>query len=610
MQEIVHANSSGCMSASLKSDALSTRVFSTREGSFVKDGKKVRILSGELHYFRIPREYWRHRLKCARAMGLNTISTYMPWNLHEPHPGKFNFQDMLDVRAFIDLAREEKLMVILRPGPYICAEWDFGGLPPWLLAIPDIRVRCMDERWLTAVQGYFRRVGLECAELQYQRGGPVIMVQVENEYGAYGNDRSYMNYMVNLVRQVGFDGLLYTCDWAKPANMNAGEVSGAVTVANFGSRAHEQIPALRILRPDQPAMCGEFWAGWFDTWGAPRKGSDDPAPILSELQWMLANDCSFNFYMFHGGTSFGLMAGANHYETYTPTVSSYDYRAPLDEAGRPCEKFHAIRKLLASYQGDCEGPLSEIPAAPMPLISIPGFFPQESAALFDNLPVPIEIPQPVPMEALGQSYGLILYRTEIAGLGDQELRLVEAHDFAQVRLNGNLVGCLDRGRHEFRLDLKNVPCDVAQLDLLIDTMGRTNFGSKLLDRKGITDRVEYGGLTLMGWKAYRLPLDAAMLSSLKYQADDCGGPAFHRASFILDMIGDTFLDLSAWGRGVVWINDRCLSRFWSIGPQQTCFLPGSWLRKGKNQIVVFDAEGGGRKALAGLEVPVLGKMQR
>lgn len=579
-----------------------SREFSVEGSRFLLDGEPFRIFAGELHYFRVPRAYWRHRLACVRAMGLNTVSTYLPWNLHEPAPGTFDFAGDLDVEAFIDMAAAEGLKVILRPGPYICAEWDFGGLPPWLLAIPDLKVRCSDERYLAAVERYFAEVGRRLAGRQWHRGGPIVLVQVENEYGAFGNDRSYMDAMVALVRRVGFDGALYTCDWARPATMRAGQVGGAITVANFGTRAAEQIGRLRQLRPDQPSMCGEFWAGWFDAWGEPRKGSADPAPVAAELKWMLENDCSFNFYMIHGGTSFGLMAGANHYESWAPTVSSYDYWAPLDEGGRPTAKYFVLRDLLAKHTSD---PLPPVPGPPLPTVALPRFVPTESAGLFDNLPESVTLAQPKPMEALGQSYGLILYRTDISGLGDQELEIVEPHDFASVWLNGRLVGRLDRRRHETTIKIADVPDDRAVLDILIDTMGRTNFGSRILDRKGITDRVVYGELTLMGWKAYRFPLDESCLASLVWQAGDRSGPAFHRARIDVETVGDTYLDLGAWSRGVVWVNGRCLSRFWSVGPQRTAYLPGAWLVKGANEVVVFDAEGPGRTWLEGLEEPLL-----
>ncbi len=581
-----------------------TRSFCHDDSSFLLDGQPYRIFSGEMHYFRIPREYWRHRLQCLRAMGLNTVSTYMPWNLHEPRPGIFDFTGMLDVVAFLRLAAEEGITVILRPGPYICSEWDFGGLPSWLLATPDIKVRCMDQRFLAAVRRFFARVGQETAGLQWHRGGPIILTQVENEYGAFANDRAYMDAMVALVREVGFDGQLYTCDWANPTNLKAGEVAGAVTVANFGSRAHEQIPALRRLRPNQPSMCGEFWAGWFDEWGSKRNGSDDPTPVLTEIRWMLENDTSFNFYMFHGGTTFGLMAGANDYDKYTPDVSSYDFRAPLDESGRPTAKYTALRELLGAHQ-PAGVTLPAVPAPPLPVIRIAAFALTESASVWDNLPEPVAVAQPVPMEMLGQAYGMILYRTDIGGLGDGELRLVEVHDYAKVFVEGKLVGTLDRRKHERMVKLEGVPTERARLDVLVDTTGRTNFGHKLLDRKGITDRVEYNGLTLMGWQAYRLPLDAAMLAGLRWQASDRPGPAFHRGYFHVERVGDSFLDLRGWSRGVVWVNGHCLSRHWSIGPQRTAYLPGAWLRPGRNEVVVFDLESDGRKPLSGLDAPVL-----
>lgn len=579
--------------------------FAFSDTAFLLGGKPFRVFSGEMHPFRIPREYWQHRLRCAKAMGLNTVSIYLPWNLLEPRPGRFNFSGQNDIAEFLDLAAAEGLWAILRPGPYICAEWDNGGLPPWLLAIPDIKLRCRDSRYLAAVERYFEELGRRLGSRLCHRAGNILMVQVENEYGAFGNDRGYMDAMVQLVRRVGFDGALYTCDWATPGHLKAGEVSGAVTVANFGSRAESQIGALRRLRPGQPAMCGEFWAGWFDAWGQEHQGSDDPGPVAAELQWMLENDASFNFYMFHGGTSFGLMAGANHYETWAPTVSSYDYRAPLDEAGRPTKKFWALRDLVAQHVSE---PLPAPPEAPYPVISIPAFRPTQSASLLENLPEPVELVQPQPMERLGQYYGLILYRTEISGLGDQSLVVTDVHDFAQVRLNGTLVGTLDRRNHETTLALKDVPQNGAVLDILVDTMGRTNFGPKLGDRKGITERVSYGDWTLMNWKAYSFSLDDHQRNSLRWTSTPKSGPGFHRAEFSLEAIGDTWLDMEAWGRGVVWVNGFCLSRYWSLGPQQTVFVPGAWLRVGVNELVVLDTTGCGPQTIQGLDHPVLDRL--
>lgn len=583
---------------------LAARSFSVDHANFLLDGKPFQIFSGEMHYFRVPREYWRHRLQSLRAMGLNTVCTYMPWNLHEPTPGQFDFTGMLDVAAYIKMAQEEGLYVLLRPGPYICAEWNFGGFPAWLLATPDIRLRCHDPRYLAAVDRYLLRVGQECAALQYQRGGPIILVQVENEYGAFGNDRVYLEWMVDANRRAGFDCQLFVCDWAYEGNMKAGKVDNTITVANFGSNAEEQITNLRYWRPNQPAMCGEFWCGWFDHWGAKRSGSMDFKQAAIDLQWMIENNASFNLYMAHGGTSFGFMAGANCREAYAPTVSSYDYWSALDESGRPTSKFHTIREIIQKYSRQAEK-FPELPEPPFPIVRVPEFKLTESAALLENLPKPVREPQTKTMEQLGQSYGLILYRTDVSGLGNHKLRVVHPHDYAKVYLNGKLIATFDRRLHEDSVKLEGVTTNDGQLDILVDTMGRVNFGSQMADRKGITDRVEYGEFTLMGWDIFSLPLDEAHLASLKWHAEDCAGPAFHRGQFHLETVGDTFLDLRKWHRGMVWINGHALGRFWHIGPQQTLYVPGAWLRRGVNDVVVFDLEGSGRQSLAGLDAPIL-----
>jgi beta-galactosidase len=320
---------------------------------FIRDGGPVQIRSGELHYFRIPRPYWRHRLLMARAMGLNTICIYMPWNLHEPQRGKFDFEGdggMLDVAGFVRLAGESGLSVIVRPGPYICAEWDFGGLPGWLLEDESLRIRCADETFLDAIRGYIEHVGAQLSPLVAPRG-PIVMVQVENEYGSYSNDRAYLRALRKLLRDGGFDdALFFTSDGTDPTMLAAGTLDDCLAVANFGSRAQEHLEKLRAFRPKQPLMCGEFWCGWFDKWGEKRKGSADPAPPAADIQWMIENNASFNLYMLHGGTNFGFTAGANFYEDYSPTVTSYDYWAPIDEAGRPTAKFHALRALLNSKE--------------------------------------------------------------------------------------------------------------------------------------------------------------------------------------------------------------------------------------------------------------------
>lgn len=582
------------------------RTFASDTQHFLLDGQPLRLFSGEMHYFRVPREYWRDRFRKARAMGLNAICTYMPWNLHEPEPGMFDFTGMLDVATFLREAQEEGLLAILRPGPYICAEWDFGGLPPWLLRVPDIKVRCADTRFVEAAKNWIARVGQELSPLICAAGGPIVMVQVENEYGAFGNDKPYLEILRQATLDAGFVDLpLFTCDWATPHHLAAGGLAGCIAVANFGSRSAMHIDALRRLRPGQPAMCGEFWCGWFDAWGTPRNGGATVEQSAAELQALLDTGASFNLYMFHGGTNFGFTAGANAKQEYVPTVTSYDYHAPLDEAGRMTPKYFAFRDLLARHQP----PGVVLPPVPLELpepITIPAFEFPESAALLANLPPPVHCPQPRPMEAFGQSHGLILYRTNIAGLGAQELRIMDVHDYAVVFLNGAKIATLDRRRRECAVTIDALPEGDAVLDILVDTTGRVNFGHQLLDRKGITDRVEYGDLTLMDWQVFLLPLDATHLRSLQFTPEDAAGPAVHRGSFLLERPGDTFLHPGQWKRGAAWVNGHALGRFWNIGPQETLFVPGCWLRAGRNEVIVFDLETDGRRSLAGLDAPILG----
>lgn len=594
------------------------RSFTHDEQYFLLHGRPFLIHSGELHYFRIPRPYWRHRLLQARALGLNTICTYMPWNLHEPRPGEFDFVgdgEMLNVAAFIRLAQEVGLLVVLRPGPYICAEWDFGGLPGWLLADPHCRVRCDDSRYLAHVKQFIDRVGDELSPLTIARGGSIIMVQVENEYGSYSNDKRYLRSLRQMLRDAGFDDvLLFTSDGPQSDMLAAGTLDDCLAVANFGSKARESCEAFRKVRPTGPLMCGEFWCGWFDHWGRARQGSDDPAPALEDIRWMLENDVSFNLYMLHGGTNFGFTAGANYYDDYRPTVTSYDYRALVDEAGRPTKKYFAVRELMQARRQRGEE-LPAIPDLPTSIVSIPveRFRFAESAALFDNLPAPLHEPFPRSMEPCGQyAGGAILYRTNVAGLGGGKLKIVEPHDYAIVYLDGRRVGALDRRLNQRELDLpESAPGGRAQLDILVWAMGRINYGPRLLDRKGITDRVELKHLTLSTWQMFPMPLKYSDVAALPFTPRDSPGPAVHRGVFELvdTEVGDTFLDLSQWSIGCAWVNGHNLGRFWSIGPQQTLYCPGCWLKPGRNEIVVLDLESTGRQPLAGLTEPILDQVK-
>jgi beta-galactosidase len=523
----------------------------------------------------------------------------MPWNLHEPRSGTFDFSGMLDVAAFVRLAQELGLWVLLRPGPYICAEWDFGGLPAWLLADERLRVRCDDPAYISAMTRYIERVGEELSPLTCTRGGPILMVQVENEYGSYGNDKTYLRTLRDLLVRVGFDVPLFTSDGSDHDMLSAGTVEDCLAVVNFGSNASEHIGKLRAFRPDQPAMCGEFWCGWFDAWGKRRQGSAS-TDSARDVQWMLENDASFNLYMFHGGTNFGLTSGANHHGTYEPQVTSYDYWAPLDEAGRPQPKFFAYRELLAKHQPGVT--LPDVPPA-MKVIAIPEIQLTESAALFEQLPPPVQSASTRNMEALGQNSGLILYRTSIAGMESRTLEIVEPHDYAVVFRDGAPIATLDRRLNQTKVELP--AGEHHQLDILVDTTGRVNYGPRMHDRKGITERVVLGRITLMDWQIFSLPMDPSQLSSLRFTTDLVDAPAFHRGTFELAETGDTFLDFRGWRKGIVWVNGHNLGRFWHIGPQQTLYCPGVSLKEGKNEIVIFDLEKMGRGNIAGLAEPIL-----
>lgn len=587
-------------------------LLSIDNSQFYLNGKPFQVLSGELHYPRIPREYWRHRLRLARAMGLNTICTVLFWNLHEPKPGQFNFSDNLDIVSFIRMAHDEGLYVIIRPGPYICAEWDFGGLPIWLLEIPDIQLRCGDPRFIEATKRYISRIAEEITPLQSTRNGPIIMVQVENEYGYYGHDKEYMACLKNHLIGVGFDVMLFTSDAPERHRLYAGTLPDILSTANFGSKPEINIPKLRAFRSSGPIMCGEFWTGWFDHWGKKRQGTEhaDGVQHTREIEWMMQNQIGFNIYMFHGGSNFSFTAGANETDgVYCPTVTSYDYWAPIDEAGRPTNNYFAWRQIFSKYQAKT----SHLPSIPESnsIIAIPRFELTDSSSLFDHLPEAIKIPQPRCMEAFGQHHGCMLYRTQIAGLQPGKLKISHMHDYAQVFLNGHKIVALDRRLGQDCVQIDEIPEGFAQLDILVEGMGHVNFGPGLIDRKGIGHQVTLANLVLMNWQVFGLPLDHIHLKGLRYRnCRKTNGPSFLRGHFELEKIGDTFLDMRGWGKGYVWINGHNIGRYWHIGPQQTLYIPGPWLQRGENEIVVFDLEFTGHCSTEGLAEPILDSLAR
>ncbi len=580
-----------------------------RDRKFYLNGQPYQILSGEMHYSRIPRAYWRDRLKMAKAMGLNTISTYVFWNMHEPKAGVYDFSGNLDVAEFIRIAQQEGLNVILRPGPYTCAEWELGGYPAWLLSDPKMVLRSNEPQYMIPTERWMMRLGKELAPLQMGRGGPIIAVQLENEYGSFGSDKAYLRHMRQILLQAGFtNALMYTADG--DAELSKGTLPGVPAVVNFGAgNAKESFSALEKFEPGMPLMSGEYWDGWYDQWGRKHVVRDQKI-IADEYEWMLSQGYSVNLYMFHGGTTFGFMNGANIYDgTYYPDVTSYDYDAPLNESGRPTPLYYALREIIARHdKATGIPPPPAVPHSP-PTITVPPFSLTESASLWNTLPHPTLLTNPLPMETLGQSYGYILYRTVIANPVQGELAFEHLQDYAQIYLNGSLVGTLDRRLHQDRLPL-DVTTKNTQLDVLVENSGRVNFTPAIrTEWKGIRGAVTLAGNTLTGWQIYNLPMtDPGTLPFSNARAantDTPSAPTFYRGHFSLEKTGDTFLDMRSMKKGVVWINGHILGRFWDIGPLNSLYVPGPWLKTGGNTVVVFDLFPQPDSKLSGLHAPLL-----
>jgi beta-galactosidase len=601
-----------CLSATMPDVSRATssgspgHTFAIGTNDFLLDGKPFQIRCGEMHAARVPREYWRHRLQMARAMGLNAVCAYLFWNLHEPAPGRFDWSGQADAAEFCRLAQEQGLWVILRPGPYSCAEWEMGGLPWWLLRHQDIKLRTRDPRYLEAARNYLREVGRVLGPLQVTKGGPILMVQVENEYGSFGKDLDYMGDMRQAVLDAGFEVPLFACDG--PKELKNDHRPDLFHVVNFGSKPAEAFKTLRAILPEGPLMCGEFYPGWFDTWGVQHHTGKMDA-YLSDLEYMLTNRASFSIYMAHGGTTFGLWAGCD--QPFKPDISSYDYDAPISEAGWTTEKFFKTRELYARHL--LPGEAIPEPPARNPVIAVAPFELKECAPVMANLPKPVADQRPRPMEAYDQGYGCILYRTQLPAGPAGRLDAGTVHDFGYVFLDGRRLGITDRRSGTNHVEVP-ARANAATLEVLVEPMGRVNYGPKLGDHKGILSAVSFtpaGGQAteLTGWAVFNLPLDAGMLRGLRFRPAVARGPAFWRGHFRIEKPGDTFLDLRSWGKGVVWVNGRCLARFWNIGPTQTAYIPGPWLKRGKNEVVILDLLGPEKPELAGLEQPILDQMR-
>ena len=594
--------------------------FKAGNGTFLLNGEPFVVKAAELHYPRIPREYWDHRIKMCKALGMNTICLYTFWNIHEARPDEFDFSGNNDLAAFIRLCKANDMYVILRPGPYVCAEWEMGGLPWWLLKKKDIRLRENDPYFLERVDKFQQEVAAQVKGLTIADGGPVIMVQVENEYGSYGTNKEYVGNIRDMLRRnFGPEVTLFQCDWS--SNFLNNGLDDLIWTINFGTGANidQQFAPLREARPDSPLMCSEFWSGWFDKWGGNHetRAADD---MIAGIDEMLSKGISFSLYMTHGGTNWGHWAGANS-PGFAPDVTSYDYDAPINENGAPTPQYYALRKTLAKYT---PGKQANVPKA-INTTKIAPFEFTEVAPLFANLPTPHTDRDIRTMEEYDQGFGSILYRTTLPELTTGAILTVnDPHDYAQVYIDGRYIGKLDRRLGEKTIKIPAVKSG-AVLDILVEAMGRINFGRAIKDFKGITENVcitETRGshqfvCDLKDWTVYNLPDEMNYYNSMEFMplgafspGDDGRLPnGVYKAIFNVDKPGDTFLNMESWGKGLVYVNGHPLGRFWEIGPQQTLYLPGCWLRKGANEIMVFDIVGPKCATTQGFAAPVLDKLQ-
>ena len=588
--------------------------FTVGNKTFLLNGEPFVVKAAEVHYPRIPQAYWDHRIKMCKALGMNTLCIYVFWNIHEQREGQFDFSGNNDVAEFCRLAQKNGMYVIVRPGPYVCAEWEMGGLPWWLLKKKDIRLREQDPYFMERVKIFEQKVGEQLAPLTIQNGGPIIMVQVENEYGSYGENKPYISEIRDCLRGIYGDKLaLFQCDWS--SNFEKNGLDDLVWTMNFGTGANidHEFARLKELRPNAPLMCSEFWSGWFDKWGANHE-TRPAKDMVDGMDEMLSKGISFSLYMTHGGTSFGHWAGANS-PGFAPDVTSYDYDAPINEYGGTTDKYFQLRKMMQKYS---KTKLPAIPKMPAPFIQIPAFELTEHVDLLMGVDSVVMDSPLRTMEELDQGWGSIVYVTSLPEISTPSvLTLNEGHDFAQVFIDNQYVGKIDRVRNENSLQLPAVKKG-QELKIVIEAMGRINFGRAIKDYKGITNSVTISTdvegheliWNLKRWTILTIPDDyATALKALKtFPSPLTSKAGYYRGYFNLKKVGDTFLNMEQFGKGQVYVNGHAIGRFWSIGPQQTLYVPGCWLKKGKNEVIVLDVVGPKQPTIMGQTTPELDKL--
>lgn len=583
--------------------------FKIENGKFLLNGKSVQLICGEMHYPRIPQEYWRDRMRRAKAMGINTVSTYVFWNIHERQPGVFDFSGEADLAKFVKTAHEEGLYVVLRPGPYVCAEWDFGGYPYWLQNEKGMVWRADNPAFLKACKRYIDRLGKELKHLTVTNGGPILLVQVENEYGSYAADKVYLGKLRDMIKGAGFNVPLITCDGA--GQMPNGYVDGCLPTVN-GAVGEDIMRSIDRFQEGGPYFVAEFYPAWFDVWGKRHsyRAYQNPA---RQLDWMLEHDVSISIYMFHGGTNFCYTNGANNSMGYEPQPTSYDYDAPLGEYGNITPKYMAFRKMIQRHL-PAGVALPDVPAenpiatfAPVELV--------QAAPLSMAFGKRLQSERPLTMEAAGQDFGYIHYETVLPRAMKGRMVIKELRDYAVVLANGRPLGSLDRRHLQNRMNV-DLPAGTC-LEILVENVGRVNYGADLLHNfKGITECVTIDGVELKGWTVTPLPLYASLAGKGFKRAmkamrpiDEVripeGAPMLFGGSFKIEKPGDVFLDMRGWAKGAVWINGRSIGKHWCVGPHQTLYVPGPWLKKGKNEIMVLDIEHTAHHSVQGLPRPIL-----
>ncbi len=579
--------------------------FAIGETDFELDGRPHRILAGALHYFRVHPELWADRIHKARLMGLNTIETYVAWNAHEPHRGDWSAEGALDLGRFLDLVAAEGMHAIVRPGPYICAEWDNGGLPAWLFRDPEVGVRRSEPHYLDAVSGYLRHVYEIVAPRQIDEGGPVILVQIENEYGAYGDDKEYLRELVRVTRDAGITVPLTTIDQPTPQMLADGSLPGLHLTGSFGSRVTERLETLREFQPTGPLVCMEFWCGWFDDWGS-HHHTTDAAASAAELDALLAAGGSVNVYMFHGGTNFGLTNGANDKGRYAPITTSYDYDAPLDEAGYPTEKFWAFREVISRYADVPDEVPASRPVAPALVAPLTAGRALLEAAASGVLGGASDHDRMPTFDELEHDRGIAVFTTRLDRGGPGTLTVgEEVRDRAWVLVDGAPVGVLARDGHERAIAL---PETRGELTIVVEDQGRVDYGPRIGEHKGLIGGVQLDGVELTGWSARPIDLDRVpeVAAADPSRGSAGAGPVLAHGELVLDAPADLFLDTLHWGKGLVWVNGFLLGRYWRRGPQRTLIVPAPVTRAGANEVVVLEFEAFAEPEIRTLAAPELG----